>query len=281
MLVHCLVRDAMPTIAWNRGWDNEEWWPQNGDGWSTAWGDAETQWHASILPRIRHFFPAPSVLEIAPGHGRWSQFLVKGSSEYTGVDLNPECTETCRRRFNNVPHAKFVTNDGKSLDAVEDGSIDFAFSFDSLVHVELDVLSAYIEELAKKLSPDGVAFLHHSNLGEYNSIALKLAKKLHSVPKPWPFGAALIRLQLSDWDQWRAASVTARHAAKAAERSGLACIRQEVVNWGPHNVRLIDCMTTLTRAGSQWSGPLKVVRNPYFMSEAASAKRTSRSENFR
>jgi SAM-dependent methyltransferase len=264
----------MPTIAENFCWGTYGW-PQGGDEWSTDWGDAETQWHATILPRIRRFFPAHRVLEIAPGHGRWSEFLIKGSSEYIGVDLNPECTEVCQRRFNNVPHAKFVTNDGKSLDAVEDGSIDFAFSFDSLVHVELDVLSAYLEELAKKLSPNGVAFLHHSNLGDYNSIALKLAKMLNAVPKPWPVRPLLIRLQLWNWDRWRAPSVTAREAAESAKRNGLACIRQEIVNWGPHNARLIDCMTTLTRAGSQWSGPLKVVRNPYFMSEAASAKRMS------
>ena len=35
-------------------------------------------------------------------------------------------------------HATFVVNDGKSLAAVADGSINFAFSFDSLVHVEID-----------------------------------------------------------------------------------------------------------------------------------------------
>ena len=48
---------------------------------------------------------------------------------------------------------------------VEDGSIDFVFSFDSLVHVEADVLDAYLDQLARKLTPDGVGFIHHSNMG--------------------------------------------------------------------------------------------------------------------
>jgi hypothetical protein len=47
---------------------------------------------------------------------------------------------------------------------IENGSIDFAFSFDSLVHAESDVMSSYAHELARVLKPGGVAFLHHSNL---------------------------------------------------------------------------------------------------------------------
>ncbi len=50
---------------------------------------------------------------------------------------------------------------------VADGSIDFVFSFDSLVHAEEDVIRSYLDQLGQKLRPDGVGFLHHSNLGEY------------------------------------------------------------------------------------------------------------------
>lgn len=45
-----------------------------------------------------------------------------------------------------------------------DGAVDLAFSFDSLVHVEIDVIEGYLTELARVLVPDGVAILHHSNL---------------------------------------------------------------------------------------------------------------------
>ena len=58
-------------------------------------------------------------------------------------------------------------NDGHSLPMVGDTSIDFAFSFDSLVLVEADTLARYLSELARVLKPDGVAFLHHSNFGAY------------------------------------------------------------------------------------------------------------------
>ena len=49
-------------------------------------------------------------------------------------------------------------NDGQSLPMVADSSIDLAFSFDSLVHVEDDVMPSYLDELARVLSEDGVAF---------------------------------------------------------------------------------------------------------------------------
>lgn len=60
-----------------------------------------------------------------------------------------------------------IINDGRSLDAVVDGSVDFVFSFDSLVHLEVEVIESYLKQLASKLTPNGVGFIHHSNMGEY------------------------------------------------------------------------------------------------------------------
>ena len=39
-------------------------------------------------------------------------------------------------------NARFVSNNGRSLPMVADSSMDLAFSFDSLVHIEADVLAA-------------------------------------------------------------------------------------------------------------------------------------------
>ena len=50
-------------------------WQQQGDEWSEEWGGTEAMWGATILPRIRTFVPAASILEIAPGYGRCTQYL--------------------------------------------------------------------------------------------------------------------------------------------------------------------------------------------------------------
>jgi len=43
-----------------------------------------------------------------------------------------------------MTHIEYFINDGRSLDMLENNSIDFAFSFDSLLHAEIDVMHAYI-----------------------------------------------------------------------------------------------------------------------------------------
>src|SRR4051794_32353823 len=118
----------MPSIEENLSWGNYSW-PEGGNEWSRDWGGIETHWHAAILPRIRRFLPTRRILEIAPGYGRWSSFLIDSADEYVGVDLNSECIAACLKRFVLKRHATFAKNDGKSLEAIADETIDFAFSF--------------------------------------------------------------------------------------------------------------------------------------------------------
>jgi len=252
----------MPSVEENKAtWGGSYEWAEDGDEWSAAWGDADTQWHCTVLPRIRRFVPASRILEIAPGHGRWSGYLISLSDHYIGIDLAADAIDACKRRFASVPSAEFHVNDGRSLAAVPDGSVDFAFSFDSLVHVEDDVIGAYLKELAQKLTPDGVAFLHHSNLGEH-ARAVAFGERL---------GDVLRRGPSTGWTHWRAQSMTASRMVELAGEAGLTCVGQELINWlGSY---LIDCISVVARPGSKWHRPNVVVRNPFFMLEAASAAR--------
>jgi SAM-dependent methyltransferase len=157
-------------------------------------------------------------------------------------------------------------NDGKSLEMVVDGGVDFIFSFDSLVHAEDTVLEAYAAECARTLRPDGAAFLHHSNLGAYRG-GVRVQSQLSRVPKLLEL---LRRVRLCDnlTGQWRARSMTATKMASLAEQHGLQCISQELVNWESRGA-LVDCLSTLVPQGSKWSRQNRVLRNPGFMSEAA------------
>ena len=47
-------------------------WSRAGEEWSEGWGGSHAQWYGVVLPRIARFLPASSILEIAPGHGRWT-----------------------------------------------------------------------------------------------------------------------------------------------------------------------------------------------------------------
>ena len=158
----------MPTLEENKlAWDTTYPWIQQGEEWSWEWGGSEARGYGSILPRIHAFIPARTILEIAPGFGRWTHYLKGSCGSLIGVDLGENCIRACRQRFAAERHLSFHVNDGKSLAMVADESIDFAFSFDSLVHAEADVIGAYLEQLARKLKTDGIGFIHHSNLGQY------------------------------------------------------------------------------------------------------------------
>jgi len=264
----------MPSVETNKlVWGTDYEWPQRGDEWSAPWGSAAGQWHSVILPRIATFLPAHTVLEIAPGYGRWTQFLQSEAEHLILVDLNEECIEACKGRFAEATNISYQVNDGKSLAMLVDESVDFAFSFDSLVHADLDVLRAYLTELSRKLTPDGVAFLHHSNIGVYAgrwAIQNRVPQHLRGILGP---------LRFAGHSHDRDFTVTAGAVEQACLERGLVCIAQETLNWC-HSLR-IDAFSTLTRASSKWARPNKVWANGRFMRQAADARQITHLYGFR
>lgn len=266
----------MPSIDWNKHmWGTAHGWAAEGGEWSVTWGDVETHWFATILPRIHRFLPAQAVLEIAPGFGRWTGYFLSLCDTYIGVDLAEACVKACTQRFASAANATFVVNDGKSLSTIADGSINFVFSFDSLVHAEADVIDAYLGELSRVLAPDGIGFIHHSNLGS-KLTGLVLSRVLERVVRPIPFVFhGLARLGIVDWDHARAKSMTAGRFAATCQKAGLVCIGQEIIAWG-QGQKMIDCLSLVARPGSRWDRPNVVVSNADFMGEAFSAHRIAR-----
>ena len=256
----------MPTIERNLSLWADYNWEQQGEEWSSAWGGSQFQWQWTLLPRIHAFIPAATILEIGPGFGRWANYLKDYCDQLIGVDLSENCIRSCQQRFLAYPHLSFHINDGKSLAKIPDGSVDFAFSFDSLVHADADVLEAYLTQLARKLRPDGVGFIHHSNLGAY--------RYYYSLKTLMPrVGGHLWRIGLLDNDGLRSISMTAGLFERYAKRVGLQCISQEIINWASR--RLIDCFSIFTPVASKWARPNAILKNPSFMKEAEYIRRLS------
>lgn len=246
----------MPSLEENaETWKRHDW-ARRGEEWSEAWGGADAQFWGAIWPRVRPFLPAGTILEIAPGFGRWTHYLVHLCRRLILVDLEPSCIAACRERFARFDHVEYHVNDGRSLAMIGAGTIDFAFSFDSLVHAEIDVVRAYLEQLATLLTPEGVGFFHHSNLADF--------RDPHSGELPF------------ENLHWRAATVSAAGVAAICSNTDLAVVAQEIVNWGGEPLN--DCFSVFTRRGSPRERPLRVWENREFMAEA-SALRT-RAEHY-
>lgn len=202
----------MPTIAENLdAFATPRGWVDQGENWSAAWGGSHPQWYSTVLPRIAAYLPCENLLEIAPGFGRFTRFLLPMCKQYIGIDLSEMAVRGCESRFSDVAHARFAVCDGTSLPGVENDSVDFAFTFDSLVHVEQDVIDGYAAELARVLRPGSYAVIHHSNLADVIAGA-----DGNSVDNP----------------HWRAKSVGAKSAGKAFRDAGLGVVAQELVSWG-------------------------------------------------
>src|SRR5207249_3566065 len=106
----------MPGLEENlNAWDKSYEWTKAGNEWSAAWGGADAQWFGSILPRIHSFVPARTILEIAPGHGRWTNYLRQLCKQLIVVDLAPNCIKVCEERFASDSHLRFYVNDGGTL----------------------------------------------------------------------------------------------------------------------------------------------------------------------
>ena len=247
---------------WNNVYD---WSRYHGDEWSARWGGPDVQWYWSIYPRIRQHLPASTILEIGPGHGRWSHYLREHCQTLILLDISETCIHACKERFGS-DNMVYRVGDGKRFPSIEDASVDFVFSFESLVLSELDVLEAYLSELERVLKPGAKAFLHHSNLGAYplyfrfKDLVPKKARR------------SLKRAGLLDYDEMRAPSVTAALFSEAAERCRLSCLTQELIPWG--GKRLIDCFSVIEK-GSNGTPP-EVFENPDFIRRAYEIQRLSR-----
>ena len=252
----------MPSVAENYSRWTEHPWDREGHEWSpggTAAG-GRMFWWRGLLPRVHSHLPADHVVEIGPGFGRWTSHLADQAARLTLIDLTERCIEHCRRKFADRQHLEYWTNDGRSLDMLADESVDFVFSFDSLVHAEATVMREYLIQLARKLKPGGTGFIHHSNLAALSD------------------GGGRIPAWVARTN-WRGETMSAALFRAYCREAGLQCASQEIINWVSRSRkadrhRIAGAGMPMTDALSTFHRPLREARsrtqvyvNPLFVHE--------------
>ena len=174
----------MPSLDWNRKWGSDvsrhlrRGAPSHyGDEWGDPAASPLRRWLGTLTGKGRfrslhlvarryivpYVGPDKVCLEIGPGGGRWTQFLV-GARELILVDLNPEFFDYLRQRFPAaVPRMRFYETSGYELGGVADASVDFVFSFGTFVHIEPEGIDAYLGELQRVLRPGGIASIQYAD----------------------------------------------------------------------------------------------------------------------
>lgn len=144
-------------------WGDDKMWSRDGHEWSDhVFGTTENMWNNFIYPRICMGLKG-EVLEIAPGYGRVTEKLLTRPINLQIIDLNENCIEACKIKFKDKVKNYYINN-GKDLSQISDNSLDFVLSWDSFVHMNQEVIESYINEINRVLKPEGIGWIHHSNL---------------------------------------------------------------------------------------------------------------------
>lgn len=160
----------MPDIAWNlKVWDKTYAWPKDGDEWTEQaqfCGVPYESWKESLAQTflIPHLKKESVVIEIGPGHGRWTHFIAPRVTCGTVhlVDISQSCLDYCLKNLITYGF-NFLKNDGRTLPKeVLPGSVDFIWSFDTFVHIEEPEIRSYARELFRVLKPQGMGVIHHA-----------------------------------------------------------------------------------------------------------------------
>jgi SAM-dependent methyltransferase len=128
------------------------------------WGDPETQGPQVYM---RDHFVLPYVkrdqvaLEIGPGGGRWTRYLLDFNTLYV-VDYHAELLQELRTRVNK-PNMRFIVNNGTDFPGVPEHSVDYVLSVACFVHLELHLIAAYLQNIARILKPGGNVFITYSD----------------------------------------------------------------------------------------------------------------------
>lgn len=158
----------MPSLEWNKYWDKSYPWSQHGDEWvehAQFCGVPYDKWKDSLA---KYFLINPlqsdfTVLEIGAGHGRWSALIPERIPKGTLhlVEFSQTCIDFCKKRLAQYNNIKYWTNDGRGLPFLDKDSINYAWSFDSFVHIEEPEVRSYARELFRVMKPQAMGAIHH------------------------------------------------------------------------------------------------------------------------
>jgi ubiquinone/menaquinone biosynthesis C-methylase UbiE len=128
------------------------------------WGDPE------LVPPLRfirdqyvqpYVNPQQVALEIGPGGGRWTRYLL-GFKTLHVVDYHKELLDELRKNVNE-PNMVFIKNNGTDFPGVDPHSIDYLFSFGTFVHFDLPLIEEYLANLGRILKPGANVVIHYSD----------------------------------------------------------------------------------------------------------------------
>lgn len=128
------------------------------------WGDPDKR--ATLRYVKEHFLlpylnPDQTVVEIGVGGGRWTRYMVEVQQLYA-VDFHQEILDELKLNFT-LPNVTFVKNNGTDFPGVPESSVDYLFSFGTFVHLDVEIIDAYLGNMKTILKPNAIAVIQYSD----------------------------------------------------------------------------------------------------------------------
>ncbi|MCZ6837630.1 MAG: class I SAM-dependent methyltransferase [Planctomycetota bacterium] len=235
-------------------WDSEHSWSKDGDEWSgqaRLCGQPYKLWKQSLVDTFikANISGEDTILEIGPGHGRWSKEIVDHCGQLILVDLGPKCIDFCRDLLQDKNNVQYRVNDGQTLPEVDDSSVDFIWSYDAFVHMNRATIESYFGEIRRVLKPGRKAIIHHAGR-RHAFLWLRFLRETGA------FGSGIYKYltvgRLKQHDGWRA-DVSRTLVRAIAKKQGLI-VEDQVNTWGQQGEfgipAFFDAITILTKPGS-------------------------------
>ena len=126
-------------------------------------------WKDNLINRmmLKHIKKNSNILEIGPGGGRWSKYLVELAKNLILADIAEKCLEICKERFKLIEKIDYKLIH-KDLGFLEGNSVDYIWSYDVFVHINPTDIEKYVKEFSRILVDGGCAIIHH--VGDYSDL---------------------------------------------------------------------------------------------------------------
>jgi len=159
------VKKNLPGVNSNSAnkhiWENWNW-AAGGEEWTLS-----PEWKGSVVKTFmdKNFANRSAILEIGPGAGRWTEYLLKRCDHLIGIDISEASVHECERRFHKYHNARFEVGNGDNLSSIASSSVDAVWSFDVFVHINKQQFKSYLIELARVLKPGAIGLIQHGSVG--------------------------------------------------------------------------------------------------------------------
>jgi SAM-dependent methyltransferase len=129
------------------------------------WGDPDV-WDPLRFIRDRYVLPfvkpEHSAVEIGPGGGRWTRYLLGFKTVYA-VDYYEQLLTEFSGNFAHHANVKPLRNNGTDFPGITPNSIDYVLSFGCFVHLNQALIDSYLGNIKTILKPGGNAVIHYSD----------------------------------------------------------------------------------------------------------------------